>query len=97
VISESPGRNESERIGGLETHKNRKPSLHMKGEGSIGKLNWHRLSYSDGVVAAAWCQGHTEQLEKPYLSREETFGEGNLNNRLPPGNEIKTGGWRMGL
>ena len=37
VMSESPGRNESERIGGLETHKHRKPSLHMKGEGSIGK------------------------------------------------------------
>jgi len=55
------------------------------------------LPYSDGVVAAAWSQGHTEQLEKPYLSREEIFGEGNLNNRLPPGNEIKTGGWRMGL
>jgi len=55
------------------------------------------LSYSDGVVAAAWWQGHTKQLEKPYLSRAEIFGEGKLYNRLPPGNEIKAGGWRMGL
>jgi len=69
----------------------------MKGEGSIGKLNWHRLSYSDEVVVAAWCQGHTKQLEKPYLSREEIVGEGNPYNWLPLGNEIKAGGCRMGL
>jgi len=74
VISKSPGRNESERIGGLETHKHREPSLHLKGEGSIGRLSWHRLSYPGGVVAASWWQGHTDKLEKPYLSREEISG-----------------------
>jgi len=49
----------------------------LKGEGSIDKrkLDDLRLSYSDGVVAAAWRQGHTEQLEKPYLPREEIPGE----------------------
>jgi len=97
VISKSPGRNESERIGGLETQKHREPSLHMKGEGSIGRLSWHRLSCPDGVVAAAWWQGHIKQLEKPYLSRKEISGKGSLYNRLPPGNGIKAGGWRMGL
>jgi len=60
-----------------KTNKHRKPSLHLKGEGSIDKrkLDDLRLSYSDGVVAAAWRQGHTEQLEKPYLPREEIPGE----------------------
>ena len=34
--SESPGRNESERIGGLESEKPRRPSLQLEGEGSMG-------------------------------------------------------------
>lgn len=34
--SESPGRNESERIGGLESEKPRRPSLQPEGEGSMG-------------------------------------------------------------
>jgi hypothetical protein len=74
VISELPGRNESKRTGGLETYKIWKPSLQSKDEGSIDKLNWHRLFYSSGVIAAAWWQGHIKQLEKPYLSRKEIFG-----------------------
>jgi len=69
-----------------KTNNHRKPSLHLKGEGSIGKLNWYRLSYSDGVVAAAWWQGHTKQLEKPYLPWEEIPGDGKLYNQCPLGN-----------
>ena len=34
--SESPGRNESERIGGLESEKPRRPSPQPWGEGSMG-------------------------------------------------------------
>jgi len=34
--SESPGRNESERIGGLENSKSRRLSLRQAGEGSMG-------------------------------------------------------------
>ena len=37
VMSESPGRNGSERIGGLENLEVRKLSLQLKGEGSMGK------------------------------------------------------------
>jgi len=36
VMSESPGRNESERTGGPESAKSRRPSLHPGGEGSMG-------------------------------------------------------------
>jgi len=63
-----------------------KPSPQSKGEGSIDKLNWHRLFYSSGVIATAWWQGHTKQLEKPYLSREEISGEGKLYNQYLLGN-----------
>lgn len=37
VMSESPGRNESERIGGLENLEVRKPSLQLEGEGNMSK------------------------------------------------------------
>ena len=37
VISKSAGRNESKRIGGLESDEFWKPSLQLRGEGSIGK------------------------------------------------------------
>ena len=37
VISKSAGRNESKRIGGLESDEFWKPSLQLRGEGSIDK------------------------------------------------------------
>ena len=60
MISELPGRNESERIGGLETQKHREPSLRMKGEGSIGKQKLaeafvlFRRGGSGGMVARTY-------------------------------------------
>ena len=83
VMSKSAGRNESKRIGGLESAKVWKPNLQLWGEGSIGKrkLADLRLSYSSGVIATACWQGHIEQLEKPYLSREEILGEDKLYNQ----------------
>jgi hypothetical protein len=38
--SESPGRSESERIGGLENLLLRKPNLQVMGEGSMGTADW---------------------------------------------------------
>ena len=39
MVSESSGRNESERIGGLETRKLQWPSPHRKGEGNMDRRN----------------------------------------------------------
>ena len=39
MVSESSGRNESERIGGLENPKLQRPSPHRKGEGSMDRRN----------------------------------------------------------
>ena len=39
MVSESSGRNESERIGGLETRKLQGPSPHRKGEGNMDRRN----------------------------------------------------------
>ena len=54
MVSKSPGRNESEPIGGLEKLKPRRSSPHRKGEGSMA---WRRLTaaagHSDGVLGAA--------------------------------------------
>ncbi|MHB8279402.1 MAG: hypothetical protein ACYDIA_17370 [Candidatus Humimicrobiaceae bacterium] len=87
-MSKLPGRNESKRIGGLVIEKLWKPSLQFGDEGSIvkRKLDETRLCYSSGVIATAWWQGHTKQLEKPYLSQQEIAGEGKLYNQYPLGN-----------
>ena len=54
MVSKSPGRNESEPIGGLEKLKPRRPSPLREGEGS---MSWRRLTaasaHSGGVVGAA--------------------------------------------
>ncbi len=54
MVSKSPGRNESELIGGLEKLKPRRPSPLRKGEGSMA---WRRLTealgHSGGVVGTA--------------------------------------------
>jgi hypothetical protein len=39
MVSESSGRNASERIGGLETRKLQGPSPHRKGEGNMDRRN----------------------------------------------------------
>jgi hypothetical protein len=39
MVSESSGRNASERIGGLENRKLQRPSPHRKGEGNIDRRN----------------------------------------------------------
>ena len=53
MVSKSPGRNESEPIGGLENLKPRRSSPHLKGEGS---MSWRRLTvaagHSGGVLGA---------------------------------------------
>jgi hypothetical protein len=73
--SKSPGRNESERIGGPESENPRRSSPQPWGEGSMMRRNLIDTSHrSGGVVAAARWQGHAEQLEKPSSSREEILG-----------------------
>jgi hypothetical protein len=39
MVSESSGRNESERIGGLENRKIQGPSPHRKGKGNMDRRN----------------------------------------------------------
>ena len=52
--SESPGRSASERKGGLENLKPRKPNLQVMGEGSMGNRRLADAAlHSGGVIAAA--------------------------------------------
>ena len=53
-VSESPGRNESERTGGPESDNPRRPSPHPWGEGSMGNRKLiDTVIHSGGVVATA--------------------------------------------
>ena len=53
--SEPSGRSESERIGGPESEKPRRPSLQPEGEGSMGSRKLAETAvHSGGVVAVAW-------------------------------------------
>jgi len=72
MVSESPGRNESERMGGPESEEPRRPSLQPEDEGSMGSRRLaDTVVHSGGVVATARWQGHAEQLEKPFWSQGE--------------------------
>ena len=57
MVSELPGRNESERTGGPESEKPRRPSLQSEGEGSMDDhtltdvADLLRRGGSDGMVA----------------------------------------------
>ncbi len=54
MVSESPGRNESEPTGGLEKLKPRRSSPPVTGEGSMaGRRLTEALCHSGGVVGAA--------------------------------------------
>ena len=54
TVSESPGRNESERTGGLVKNRFRRPSPLPAGEGSMAGRNLTvATSHSGGVVGAA--------------------------------------------
>jgi hypothetical protein len=71
MVSESSGRNESERRLGLEKAKpQRKPSSQPEGE---GRMRRRKLTdapdHSGGVEATARWQGYTKQLERPSSSR----------------------------
>jgi hypothetical protein len=76
TVSESPGRNANERIGGLVI-VDRRPSPQHLGEGRIGcrKLT-DAAGYSGGVIATARWQGHAKQLEKPSSPAEKDGGTG---------------------
>jgi len=77
VVSELSGRNESERIGDLETVVTQGPSLRSLGEGSMVRRKLtDAAQHSGGAVATARQQGHVEQLEKPSSSRREIGGAG---------------------
>ena len=75
MVSESPGRNESKRIGGLE---NINPGGRAPLDGVKGNMDCRNLTdatdHSGGVVATAQWQGCTEQLEKPSSPRREIGG-----------------------
>ncbi len=54
MVSESPGRNESERRGGPEIEMPRRPNLRQIGEGNMTQRRLtDAVSHSGGVVAAA--------------------------------------------
>ena len=54
MVSESPGRNESEPRGGLVRNKLRRPSLLVSGEGSMEcRRPTEAMLHSGGVVGAA--------------------------------------------
>ena len=54
VVRESSGRNESKRIGGLETVELQRPSPHYRDEGSMDRCNLiDAARHSGGVVATA--------------------------------------------
>lgn len=71
MVSESSGRNESERRSGLEKAKpQRKPSSQPEGEGRMGRRKLtDALDHSGGVEATARWQEYAEQLERPSSSR----------------------------
>ena len=74
VVSESPGRNESEPIGGLDT-TNPRPSPLVRGEGSMTFRSLMEAGgHFGGVVGAARWKGHVEQLEKRSSSQREIVG-----------------------
>jgi hypothetical protein len=75
MVSESPGRNESERRGGPESERPRRPSPHPEGEGSMARRRLAEATCrSGGVVATARWQGLAEQPEKPSSSQGEISG-----------------------
>ena len=75
TVSESPGRNESERTDGPESENPRRPSPQPWGEGCMcNRKLIDTVIHSGGVVATARWQGHTEQLEKPSSSQGEIPG-----------------------
>jgi len=75
IASESPGRNASEHIGGLEKSKVRRSSLLREGEDSMGSRRLaETAAHSGGVIVTARWQGRVEQLEKPSSSRREIGG-----------------------
>ena len=69
-VSESQGRNESKRTGGLERREIRGSSPRLHGE---NRINRHDLTnevvYSGGVVATVRGQGRAMQLEIPSSFR----------------------------
>ena len=75
MVSESSGRNVSERSGGPESPKLQRPSPPPKGEGSMGGRTLTGAAvHSGGVGATARGQERAEQLERPVSSRSETAG-----------------------
>ena len=74
-MSESPGRNESERTGGLERLNSGGRAFGVWAKTAWDAASWlKRYACSGGVIAAARWQGNTEQLEKPSSSRQEIAG-----------------------
>ena len=75
MVSESPGRNESERRGGPERTKPQRPSPHAEGEGRMLRRSVaDAADHSGGVGATARGPGRVEQLEKSSSSRWEIGG-----------------------
>jgi hypothetical protein len=70
MVSEPPGRNESERIGSLERAQFWRPRFSIRVEGSMAHRRLaEAVGHSSGVLATARWQGRVEQLEKPSSSR----------------------------
>jgi hypothetical protein len=69
MVSEPPGRNESERTGSLEREQSWRPRSSIRIEGSMVRRRLaDAVSHSSGVLATARWQGRVEQLEKPSSS-----------------------------
>ena len=70
MVSEPPGRNESERTGSLERAKYWRPRFSTQIEGSMVHRGLaEAVSHSSGVLATARWQERVKQLEKPSSSR----------------------------
>jgi len=75
MVSESLGRNKSERTGDLEKNSLQRPNPPGWGEGSMERRRLTEAARSSGgAVATARGPGHVKQLEKPSSSRGEIYG-----------------------
>src|SRR2546425_5053158 len=75
MVSESPGRNASERIGGPEILKPWRPSLTVERRRQHGPSHLaDAAGHSGGGIATARGPGHGERLEKPSSPHRESGG-----------------------
>jgi hypothetical protein len=83
VMSELPGRNESERIGGLENKEVWKPSLQLEGEGNMSKwkLADTLVSFQRGDSDSMVTRTYQETGEALLVPRRNSWRKDKLYNQ----------------